>query len=240
MSAVRAPADQQALTLPVQPVGRSESPFDAALRAVAVGGSSRLRAHYGGGSWLLPVEHWYADADPTDRVALERLSAQLPPGADVLDVGCGPGRHAAALHQQGHRALGVDTSPVAVDLARRRGAAALQTDALGPLPGADHGWDAVLLLDGNIGIGGDPWLLLCRVRDLLRPTGRVLLELNRAGCSDRGLARLTRDRQISRAFPWARLDERGLTRIVACAGLDLCDVWTEQGRRFALLAAGAG
>jgi hypothetical protein len=36
----------------------------------------------------------------------------------------------------------------------------------------------VLLLDGNIGIGGDPHRLLRRVRELLTPTGRLLVELD--------------------------------------------------------------
>jgi ubiquinone/menaquinone biosynthesis C-methylase UbiE len=39
----------------------------------------------------------------------------------VLDVGCGTGRLAAALHDRGSRVWGVDPSPEMVELARRRG-----------------------------------------------------------------------------------------------------------------------
>jgi len=41
----------------------------------------------------------------------------LAPGARVLDVGCGPGRHALALARRGIEVQGVDLSPEFVDLA---------------------------------------------------------------------------------------------------------------------------
>ena len=42
----------------------------------------------------------------------------LPPGARVLDVGCGPGRHAHALARLGYEVVGVDISDRFVALAR--------------------------------------------------------------------------------------------------------------------------
>src|ERR671919_1309651 len=42
----------------------------------------------------------------------------LGPGQRVLDVGCGPGRHALALGRLGIEAVGVDLSPDFVELAR--------------------------------------------------------------------------------------------------------------------------
>lgn len=47
----------------------------------------------------------------------------LTPGLRVLDVGCGPGRHALALARRGIEVLGVDLSPEFVDLAARAAAA---------------------------------------------------------------------------------------------------------------------
>lgn len=44
----------------------------------------------------------------------------LRPGARVLDVPCGFGRHAAELARRGYRAMGVDLSPVMLAAARRR------------------------------------------------------------------------------------------------------------------------
>src|SRR5262249_25794605 len=42
----------------------------------------------------------------------------LAPGDRVLDVGCGPGRHALALARRGYEVVGVDLSPDFIALAR--------------------------------------------------------------------------------------------------------------------------
>src|SRR5688572_8280434 len=42
----------------------------------------------------------------------------LEPGARILDVGCGPGRHAHALGRRGFEVVGVDISERFVALAR--------------------------------------------------------------------------------------------------------------------------
>jgi SAM-dependent methyltransferase len=45
---------------------------------------------------------------------------RLPPGARILDVACGTGRHAGALARRGYRVVGIDLSPAMLDEARRR------------------------------------------------------------------------------------------------------------------------
>jgi len=45
------------------------------------------------------------------------LDAMLPPGARVLDAGCGPGRVGAVLHERGHTVVGVDVDPVLIGAA---------------------------------------------------------------------------------------------------------------------------
>ena len=45
------------------------------------------------------------------------LDAMLPPGARVLDAGCGPGRVGAVLHERGHTVVGVDVDPVLIEAA---------------------------------------------------------------------------------------------------------------------------
>lgn len=213
--------------------------YDTALRAGPLE-LSTLRARYRGDCATLPVHRWLAVADAVDREALSRFSRALPRAADVLDLGCGPGRHTAELHLRGVRALGIDASAVAVALAQRRGAPALRADALGPLPGGSHGWDGLLLLDGNVGIGGDPLPLLCRVRELLRPTGRVLVELDPRDATDAGPARLGLGRATSSPFPWARLGGSCVSDVARCADLSVQDRWTRAGRAFAVLVLRAG
>ncbi|MFE9773228.1 class I SAM-dependent methyltransferase [Streptomyces sp. NPDC005931] len=55
------------------------------------------------------------------RVSLQWLLGRLAPGSRVLDVGSGTGRPTAAtLAAAGHRVLGVDVSPVMVEIASRQ------------------------------------------------------------------------------------------------------------------------
>ena len=106
------------------------------------------------------LRRWCGTVDATDQDLLDRS-----PGA-VLDAGCGPGRLVIELGRQGRQAVGLDTSRVAVRLARSGGATALCRSIFDPAPGEGR-WDTVLLADGNVGIGGDPAALLARCRDLI-------------------------------------------------------------------------
>jgi SAM-dependent methyltransferase len=54
------------------------------------------------------------------------MTAHLPPGATVLEVGCGDGRVAAELLRRGYGVIGVDSEPEAVARARSRGVPVLQ------------------------------------------------------------------------------------------------------------------
>ena len=209
--------------------------YDTALDAHTAGVPARLWVRDADGSRSLPLARWCAagPGDPADVEALEELRRELPPGAAVLDLGCGPGRHAAYLTDRGVGVLGVDTSCRAVALTRARGARAVRGDALDvPLTGR---WDAVLLLDGNIGIGGDPHRLLRRVRELLTPEGRLLVELDVAGSTDAGAVRLSDGVRTSGGFPWARVARQDLPTVATAAGLAVLRDWTTDARAFALL-----
>ena len=56
------------------------------------------------------------------RFLLEVMS--LPPGARVLDVGCGPGRHVVPFAEAGLSVTGVDVSRRFLDIAAERATAA--------------------------------------------------------------------------------------------------------------------
>jgi 2-polyprenyl-3-methyl-5-hydroxy-6-metoxy-1,4-benzoquinol methylase len=67
---------------------------------------------------------WYVDrfrrmaAEGADLGGEARLvDAMLPPGARVLDAGCGTGRVGSLLHQRGHTVVGVDADPVLIEAA---------------------------------------------------------------------------------------------------------------------------
>ncbi|MFR9805339.1 class I SAM-dependent methyltransferase [Pseudonocardia sp. RS010] len=199
----------------------------------------------------LDPARWRTTADADDAWLLDRCA-----GA-VLDLGCGPGRLVAALAARGVPALGVDSSPVARMLCRRRGAAMLCRDLFAPLPG-EGTWAHVLLADGNIGIGGDPPRLLTRAAALLGPGGTVLVETgpdadelwcgsvrvcgpgpDAADGAVTGAAQIDGagiDASAGRAMPWACVGARALRALAPAAGFAVTAVSTAaSGRTFAEL-----
>ncbi|GAB2835012.1 class I SAM-dependent methyltransferase [Lentzea nigeriaca] len=148
----------------------------------------------------LSVARWQADADGGDEVLLDACTGP------TLDVGCGPGRLVAALLARGVQALGVDVSPVAIRRTTERGGVAIRRSVFDLLPGEGR-WHHVLLADGNIGIGGDPAALLRRVRQLLRPSGTVVVEVEQPGSGlTIGQARVRTEGTLGTWFPWAWSD----------------------------------
>lgn len=103
----------------------------------------------------------------------------LAPGNRVLDVGCGPGRHAHALARRGIEVHGIDISERFVDLARRDappGATFEVADARAL--GFDGGFDVVMsLCQGGFGLVGDddPTVLDGMARAAEPGTGRIAL-----------------------------------------------------------------
>ena len=189
---------------------------------------ARLRLE-DGGVVDLEVERWHAAPSSED---LDVLGRAVGP---VLDVGCGPGRLTLALHQAGLVALGIDTSPSAVTTARRRGAAALERSVFDRVPGTGR-WGTALLLDGNVGIGGDPARLLRRLRSLLAAGGRVLAEVGPPSTGSRRLcARLEVDDAVGPAFPWAVVAADDAGALALGCGFAAAEVWSAAGRWFARL-----
>ncbi len=157
----------------------------------------------------LAVRRWHDPASDGDGWLLDRCR-----GA-AIDLGCGPGRLVAALRDRRVPALGVDTSPTAERLCRRRGAPMVRRDVFAPQP-AEGLWDHVLLADGNIGIGGDPVRLLCRAARLLAPGGTVLVETDPDPWMWwRGSARVRTGGGTGPPVPWACA---GVDALVAGAG----------------------
>jgi SAM-dependent methyltransferase len=177
----------------------------------------------------LPHDRWVGAADASDA---EVVALAAGP---VLDLGCGPGRHLAALQARGLAALGVDLSPVAVRLARRRGAAAIPGDVFGTVPHAGR-WRTALLLDGNVGIGGEPEALLRRTRELLAPGGSALVELDPPGApTTRTRIRIEAGGDVSEWFRWARVGVDAVEPLAARAGLPVADVVCASDRWLARL-----
>jgi len=188
----------------------------------------------------LPVSEWTREVDAADRALLAHCQGP------TLDIGCGPGRMSEYLARRGHVVLGVDLVPEAVRQTRARGASALVRNVFEPLP-AEGRWGTALLADGNIGIGGDPVALLDRVRSLLAPGGRAVVDV-----AEPGVGVLTRMLRIespagtTRPFPWTFVGADAIGGLAEVVGLTLGALHVYDGgydgghadRRFAVLVKG--
>ncbi len=176
---------------------------------------------------LSEVDRWRAPADAVDRLALSRCEGP------VLDIGCGPGRIVTALAERGIPALGIDISAHAVRLTTRRGAPALRRPVQEPLPGEGR-WGSVLLMDGNIGIGGTVGELLQRCAELVRPDGLVLVEVDPDDSLDetRPIVLRSAAGRRSRPLPWARVGARAVLHHARTAGLLPTEDWRTPTRAF--------
>ncbi len=203
--------------------------YEAALRRAGDGAQAPLLAVTDcGQSRSFDVSRWCAGAIDGDAGIVARCIGP------TIDLGCGPGRLAAAVSARGIPALGVDVSPVAVRLSHARGALALRRNVFDRLPG-ERRWAHVLLADGNIGNGGDPVRLLRRCRELLADHGTVLVETDPAGAVT-GPVRLLLP-GASTPLPWAYVAADALPDYGSASGLRTTESWREADRWFTLLCA---
>jgi SAM-dependent methyltransferase len=178
----------------------------------------------------LPVDRWFGAIEPADGRVLDALGH-----GPVLDVGCGPGRHVVALASRGIPALGIDITTGALDVARGRGACVLHRSVFDRVPAAGR-WAGVLLLDGNVGIGGAPGALLRRVRDLLRPGGTAIVELDAP--SQRCVPRIVHFEVDAVRGPWFTLSVvtvDDIADLARASGFVTKNLWHDDGRWFAAL-----
>lgn len=133
----------------------------------------------------------------------ERELFELVTHGPVLDLGCGAGRAGLHLQALGYAVRAIDAAAGAVEVTRRRGA----VDAvLGDLnsPPTDQQWGTVLLLCGNLGLGGS-WdgnrRLLARLSDICAPEALLIGDsVNYSGVAEIGL----RIRYRDVVTPWWR------------------------------------
>ena len=164
----------------------------------------------------------------------------LRPGMRVLDVGCGPGRHARALAEHGIDVVGLDVSERFVELARDGapdGAVFVCEDARAMQ--YDREFDAVIsLCQGAFGlVPGEDTEVLRRMVAALRPGGRGAMTAFNAYFQVRWLSdadEFDPDTGVNHELALVR-DEEGQDR-----EFDLwTTVWTPRELRYALAAGGA-
>lgn len=142
----------------------------------------------------------YALATPRMQRYLEQelayLLAQVRPGDEVLELGCGYGRVALRLAEAGARVTGIDVAEDSLALAREQAAAAgltarcdyLMMDAL-ELDFGDARFDLVACVQNGIAaFRVDPARMLAQAWRVLRPGGTLLLSTYTEAIWDERLA----------------------------------------------------
>lgn len=107
---------------------------------------------------------------------VERKALRLARGR-VLDVGCGAGRVVLELQERGHEVVGIDVSPLALEVARRRGARDVRELPVTRVGRSLGRFDTFVLFGHNFGLMGSrrraPWLLR-RFRSIANDSARIL------------------------------------------------------------------
>ena len=140
------------------------------------------------GDWWVPLARHLGDAylgyaftsgtaQEVDFLA-ETLATQ--PGERLLDVGCGPGRHAVDFARRGLQVLGIDISPEFIAIAHRRAAQEGAAPSFFSMDARELPFDAefdavICLCQGGFGLGLPDLQILRNIRRSMRPGGRLAL-----------------------------------------------------------------
>jgi SAM-dependent methyltransferase len=97
----------------------------------------------------------------------------------VLDAGCGAGRVSLYLQSRGHAVVAIDESPLAVEVAQRRGGAHAAVQSLATLDGSQGMFDTILVLRNNFGLvgrEGSAAQFLRRLASITTERGRIITD----------------------------------------------------------------
>ncbi|HEY63130.1 MAG TPA: class I SAM-dependent methyltransferase [Caldilineae bacterium] len=125
----------------------------------------------GGGpqTYFIPHGQWPAHQREAIRHARGR----------VLDVGCGAGRHALYLQERGLEVVGIDISPRAIEVCKRRGLRHAHVLSVTRVSRRLGIFDTIIMMGNNLGLLGNPkrarWLLR-RFRAMTSCEARIIGE----------------------------------------------------------------
>ena len=95
----------------------------------------------------------------------------------VLDIGCGAGRHALYLQGKGLDVLGIDVSPLAIHVCKKRGVTDARVMSITKVSARLGEFDSVLMMGHNFGLFGNferAKRLLKRFHSMTSPDARIV------------------------------------------------------------------
>ena len=128
-----------------------------------------IEAAGGPSTYLAPFRRWHS---------LDRRAMRFARGR-VLDVGCGGGRVCLHLQERGQDVVGIDISPGAVDVCRKRGVRDARLCSIDDVDESLGVFDTIVMLGNNFGLfasAAKAKRLLRRFHRLTSERGRIVAE----------------------------------------------------------------
>lgn len=108
----------------------------------------------------------------------EKLASKYAKGR-VLDIGCGGGRWSLYLQRKGYDVVGIDYSPLVVQVCKLRGVHDARVLSINDVSSKLGTFDTILMMGNNFGLFGTPRRakqLLRRFYDLTSSSARIIAE----------------------------------------------------------------
>jgi SAM-dependent methyltransferase len=99
----------------------------------------------------------------------------------VLDIGCGAGRHALYLQKNGLDVVGIDNSPLAIEVCKQRGLKDARLIAINQIDSKLGIFDTVIMMGNNFGLFGSfagARRLLKKLERITSTRARIIAETN--------------------------------------------------------------
>ncbi|MHA1966495.1 MAG: class I SAM-dependent methyltransferase [Candidatus Hodarchaeales archaeon] len=127
------------------------------------------------------VSHLFTESENWPKEEIKALN-QIPPKSTILDIGCGVGRVALYLQKNGHKVVGLDSCPEAIELAKTRGLKFTYLSNICDIdkPPIFDNFNVILMIGNNFGICGDEnktEQLLLRLNSFLLESGLIIFSI---------------------------------------------------------------